>query len=501
MGGVLLILLVLVGWSMHRLEQAVGGLHAVLPFGVGSDHALLERQLLRAAERAWAASGLLAVTAILLSLLYQRNLARRDRAKRDARTREDTYRQLIEQSQSLQLIREQQARREAEAAARLKDEFLATVSHELRMPLTAILGWATFLASRELDRSKTKKALETIVRNARTQARLINDILDASRISTDKLNLELRRIELVPVIEAAIQAVRPAAEASQIQLDCSLDAATGAVSGDAARLEQVVWNLLANAVKFTPPGGQVKVELRPVGSRAQITVSDTGSGIRPEFLPFAFERFRQDGSLRTKAQGGLGLGLAIVRDLVERHGGTIRAKSRGEDQGATFVVELPLLEHEQEGSGESRAPMAVKNDPPPGASAALSGVRVLVVEDHPDSRELLQTVLVGAGAEVSAAASVREAMETMQQLKPDVLVSEIEMADEDGYTLIRRVRELGAERGGQVRAAALTAYARSEDRAEALRAGFQAQVTKPIDVNELVSVVANLAETTRSPMQ
>ncbi len=485
---------------MHRLDQAVDELDAAFTNSGRPDEARLKRQLLNAAERTSAGSGLLAVTAILLCLLYQRHQARRDQAERNARIREDTYRHLMEQSQGLQLVREQQARREAEAAARLKDEFLATVSHELRMPLTAILGWATFLASRELNRSTTQKALKTIIRNARAQARLIDDILDASRIGTNKLSLELRSVELVPVIEAAIQAVRPTAEANQIQLEYSLDAAAGAISGDAARLEQVVWNLLANAVKFTPPGGRVEVELRRVGSRAQITVSDTGLGIRPEFLPFAFERFRQDGSLRTPAQGGLGLGLAIARDLVERHGGTIYAKSRGEDQGATFVVELPLLEHDPERSDAQSAPLAVKNDARPGASAALSGVRVLVVEDHPDSRELLQTVLVGAGAEVSAAASVREAMETMEQLKPDVLVSDIEMEDEDGYTLIRRVRALGAERGGQVRAAALTAYARSEDRAQALRAGFQAQVTKPIDVNELVSVVANLAETIHSPM-
>ncbi len=642
-GGVLLLTLLLVGWSIHGLEQTIGELQSLAKL----DPAGLELQWHAAVYRAMVVSCLLAIAVILLLVLHQRNLARREQMERAVRNSEDRDRHLIEHSQGLicthdldgrrmsanpaaaratgytreshhlflaviegttdaifvkdragrylmvnsactrflkkrreeiigksdlelypletarqfveqdrrvlasgetqtfegvaagpgdtrmylvtksvyrddeerivgligishditerkraeeqrvQFIREQQARREAEAANHLKDEFLATVSHELRTPLTAILGWATILSSRKVDTSAAQRALETIVRNARAQARLIDEILDTSRIVTGKLSLEHRSVELVPVIEAAIQAVRPAADAKQIQLDCSLDAATGAVSGDAARLEQVVWNLLANAVKFTPPGGRVKVGLGGVNSMARITVSDTGSGIRPEFLPFAFERFRQDDSSTTRAHGGLGLGLAIVRDLVERHGGTIRAESRGEDQGAAFAVELPLLEMDKERGAAERKPTDVKSDSPPRGSAALSGVHVLVVEDHPDARELLETALVGAGAEVSAAASAREAIETLQRLKPDVLVSDIQMADEDGYTFIRKVRALGAERGGQVRAAALTAYARSEDRARALRAGFQAHVAKPIDVNELVSVVANLAESHR----
>jgi len=396
------------------------------------------------------------------------------------------------EEQRVQFIHEQQARREAEAANRLKDEFLATVSHELRTPLTAILGWASILSSRELESGTAKRALETIVRNARVQARLIDDILDTSRIVTGKLRLELGRVELVSVMEGAVQAVRPAADAKHIQLDCSLDAATGTVSGDAARLEQVILNLLTNAVKFTPPGGRVKVRLGRVNSTARITVSDTGSGIRPEFLPFAFDRFRQGDSSSTRVHGGLGLGLAIVRDLVEMHGGTVRAESRGEDQGATFVIDLPLLQMDEERRAAQQVPAVAKSDALPSRSAALSGVRVLVVEDHPDARELLTAALVEAGAEVSSASSAREAMETLQRLKPDVLVSDIQMPDEDGYTLIRKVRALGSERGGQVRAAALTAYARSEDRARALRAGFQAHVAKPVDADELVAVVANL---------
>jgi PAS domain S-box-containing protein len=396
------------------------------------------------------------------------------------------------EEQRVQLMREQQARREAETASRLKDEFLATVSHELRTPLTAILGWASILNSRELQTGAAKRALETIVRNARAQARLIEDILDTSRIATGKLSLELGRVELGPVIEAAVQAVRPAADAKHIQLDCSLDASIGPVSGDAVRLEQVVWNLLSNAVKFTPPGGRVNVRLVRVNSNARITVSDTGSGIRPEFLPFAFDRFRQGDSSSTREHGGLGLGLAIVRDLVEMHGGTIRAASRGEDQGATFAVELPLLQTDDDRRAAQRKRATAKSEALPSCSAALSGVRVLVVEDNADARELLALALKDAGAEVSSAASAGEAMETLQRLKPDVLLSDIQMPDEDGYTLIRKVRALGPNAGGQIRAAALSAYARSEDRARALRAGFQAYVAKPIQADELVAVVANL---------
>jgi len=396
------------------------------------------------------------------------------------------------EEQRVQLIREQQARREAETASRLKDEFLATVSHELRTPLTAILGWASVLKSRQFETGAAKRALETITRNARAQARLIDDILDTSRIATGKLSLELGVVELVPVIEAAVQAVRPAADAKHIELDCSLDPSMRPVSGDSVRLEQVVWNLLVNAVKFTPPAGRVKVRLARVNSSARITVSDTGSGIRPEFLPFAFDRFRQGDSSSTRAHGGLGLGLSIVRDLVEMHGGTIRAESRGADQGATFAVELPLLQTDDGGAAQRKP--AAQSDARPSSSAALTGVRVLVVEDNTDARELLALALADAGAEVSSAASAREAMETLQRLKPDVLVSDIQMPDEDGYTLIRKVRALAPNAGGQIRAAALTAYTRTEDRARALRAGFQAYVAKPVQVDELVAVVANLVD-------
>ena len=396
------------------------------------------------------------------------------------------------EEQRVQLIREQQARREAEAASRLKDEFLTTVSHELRTPLTAILGWAGILNSRKLETGAAKRALDTIARNARAQARLIDDILDTSRIATGKLSLELGVVELVPVIEAAVQAVRPAADAKHIELDCSLDASIGTVAGDPVRLEQVVWNLLVNAVKFTPTAGRVKVRLARANSSARITVSDTGSGIRPEFLPFAFDRFRQGDSSSTRAHGGLGLGLSIVRDLVEMHGGTIRAESGGADQGATFAVELPLVQTDDRGAGQRKP--AAQSGALPSSSAALTGVRVLVVEDNTDARELLALALADAGAEVSSAASAGEAMETLQRLKPDVLVSDIQMPDEDGYTLIRKVRALAPNAGGQIRAAALTAYTRTEDRARALRAGFQAYVAKPVQVDELVAVVANLVD-------
>jgi PAS domain S-box-containing protein len=385
-------------------------------------------------------------------------------------------------------------REEAERANRLKDEFLATLSHELRTPLTVMVGWTHLLRSGQLDRASAENALEVIERSARSQTQLIDDLLDVSRIITGKLRLDVRAVDLGSVITAAADSVRPAAEAKGIHLQTLLDPSAGAISGDAARLQQVVWNLLSNAIKFTPKGGRVQVRLERAGSQVELTVSDTGKGIKPEFLPFVFDRFRQADQSYTRAHGGLGLGLAIVRQLVEMHGGTVRVASRGEGLGAAFTVELPLLpvRVEEPGEAESAYPAAgsgVGLECPP----QLEGLRVLVVDDEPDTLEMLAAVLAGCGARVVATRSAAEALELVERERPDVMVSDIGMPEEDGISLIRKVRALPEARGGRTPAAALTAYAREEDRIRALRAGFQIYVPKPVSPSELATVVANLA--------
>ncbi|MCP9495855.1 MAG: PAS domain-containing protein [Pyrinomonadaceae bacterium MAG19_C2-C3] len=386
------------------------------------------------------------------------------------------------------------ARKEAEEANRLKDEFLATLSHELRTPLTSILGWSRMLRSGSLKEDAAQRALEIIERNAQSQNNLIGDILDVSRIITGKLRLDVRPVELSSVIEAAADSVRPAAEAKSVRLQILLDPEAGMVSGDANRLQQVVWNLLTNAVKFTPKGGRVQVRLERVNSHVEITVADTGKGIEPEFLPHVFDRFRQADQTTTRTHGGLGLGLSIVRQLVELHGGTVHVESEGIGHGATFVVQLPLMiARQQPETPERRHPKAGGNaalECPP----QLAGLRLLVVEDEEDSRELLRAILEGCGADVAVAASVPEAIELFKQSKPDILLSDIGMPEEDGYDLIRKVRALEAEQGGsRVLAVALTAYARVEDRVRALNAGFQVHIPKPIEPVELVAIVASLA--------
>jgi PAS domain S-box-containing protein len=389
--------------------------------------------------------------------------------------------------------------REAQEVNRLKDEFLATLSHELRTPLTAVLGWTRLLGTGQLDEATGKRALETIERNALSQVQLIDDILDVSRVIRGKLRLNVRSTDLVPVIEAAVDSVRPAAEAKGIRLQVILDPQAGHISGDPDRLQQVIWNLLSNAIKFTPKEGRVQVVLARINSHLEVTISDTGQGIPEEFLPYVFDRFRQADPTPTRAHGGLGLGLAIVRHLVELHGGSVRAESAGAGQGSTFRVSLPLL-------ATSRAESS-----PPGESGEaqrarissyfaglecppeLEGLRVLLVEDDPDSRELLIMVLEHCRAEVVAAAGSDEAMRALEGWRPDVVISDIEMPGEDGYTFIKRLRALPAERGGDTPAAALTAYARAEDRMRALVAGFQIHVPKPVEPAELATVVASLA--------
>ena len=392
------------------------------------------------------------------------------------------------------LDRERAARAEAEEANRMKDEFLATVSHELRTPLTALLGWAQLLNQGLLDRASTAKALESIERNAKSQAQLVEDLLDVSRIITGKLHLRVRPVELLPMIEAALDAVRPAAAAKRLQLQVDLDPDAGQVSGDPNRLQQIISNLLSNAIKFTPEGGRVQVQLRRLDSAVEIKVSDTGQGIKPEFLPYIFDRFRQADASTTRAHGGLGLGLSIVRHLVDLHDGSIHAESPGEGQGATFTVRLPpsQLRNAEGGRRNETAtaePSAICHPP----SAILDGLRVLAVEDEPDTLDLLTVILTQSGAAVTAASSAAEALAVLAHSRPDVLVSDIGLPDENGYSLIGKVRALTQNQGGAIPALALTAYARSEDRERALAAGYQVHLAKPIEPEELTTAVAKLA--------
>ncbi|MEG4197866.1 ATP-binding protein [Microcoleus sp. Pol12A5] len=393
------------------------------------------------------------------------------------------------------LMREQIIRADAEAANRAKDEFLSILSHELRTPLNAILGWSTMLRQKNLSEDKVARALETIERNAKSQAQLIEDILDVSRIITGKLRLRVRPVNLVPVIESAIESVHLAADAKSIRLQSVLDSEAGPLLGDADRLQQVVWNLLSNALKFTPKDGRVQIRLQRVNSHVEITVSDTGAGISSDFLPFVFDRFSQHDSTTTRSYGGLGLGLAIVRQLVELHGGTVTVVSPGIGQGTTFTVKLPVMIIHLPPSAPEPLNSLVEANGRFQTSPTLEGLQILVVEDEADALDLLSTILEKYGAEVMAVASVKEALtiiETATDRKPDVLVSDIGMPDEDGYSLIRKLRQLEAQRGGRLPAIALTAYARNDDRQQALLAGFQMHLTKPVDAAELVAVVASL---------
>ena len=387
--------------------------------------------------------------------------------------------------------KEQQARFEAEGANRTKDEFLATLSHELRTPLNAILGWARMLQGGGLAQDARDKALSVIVRNATVQSQLIEDLLDVSRIVSGKLKLEARPVMPAPVVEAAVDTVRPAAEAKGVRLQQVLDPAAGPVLGDPERLQQVVWNLLSNAVKFTPRGGRVHASVRRISSHVEIVVSDTGPGIPAALLPVIFDRFRQADSSSRRAHGGLGIGLALVRHLVEMHGGTVEAYSPGRDQGSTFTVKLPLLIHvdaQRETRVHPRAGGAV-----PGVSGgALDGLKILVVDDERDALELFSTVLAGAGAEARPAASAAEALGILAEWTADVIVSDIEMPGQDGFALIRALRAGGST----TPAVAVTAYGRLEDRVRTLDAGFQMHIVKPVEPAELIAVIASLTRRT-----
>lgn len=394
-----------------------------------------------------------------------------------------TERKQAELEREQLLAREQAAREAAQAANRIKDEFLAVLSHELRSPLNPILGWARLLQNSKLDAARTKQALTTIERNAKLQAELIEDLLDVSRILQGKLSLTVSPVNLASTIKAAIETVRLAAESKSIAIDTHLDANIGLVSGDATRLQQVVWNLLSNAVKFTPEGGHVTVQLEQVDHQARITVSDTGKGISPDFLPYVFDYFRQADSATTRKFGGLGLGLAIVRHLVELHGGTIQTNSPGEGLGATFTVNLPLMQ------------VLPKSEPPsqpPQQALTLQGVYILIVDDDTDTRDFIEFLLQHAGAMVTTAASAEEALTALMQSQPDVLLSDIGMPDMDGYMLMQRVRALPPEQGGKTPAIALTAYAGEYDQHQALSVGFQRHLPKPVEPEKLVEVIVSL---------
>ena len=407
--------------------------------------------------------------------------------------RDITERKRAEEAIRAAYEQEAAARAEAELANRLKDEFLATVSHELRSPLNAILGWTSLLSDKRLGELESARALEVIRSSARAQNQLISDLLDVSRIITGKSRLEMRVVELPSIIEAAMDVVRPTAEAKKIRLVSALDSMAGPVSGDSDRLQQIAWNLLSNAVKFTPAGGQVKVSLEREGASVKLTVSDTGEGIEPEFLHFVFDRFRQFESTPARAHGGLGLGLAIARHLVELHGGTISVASRGRGQGATFIVTLPLAFRKESGeqghlAGAGGIPQSQALSPD-----CLRNLRVLVADDEPVARDLISLAFTSYGAEVRNCASATEALQILDEWQPDALVFDIGMPDEDGYDLMRKVRAREPERGGRIPAIALTAYARAEDASRALDAGYQRHIPKPVEPVDLARAVASLA--------
>lgn len=412
----------------------------------------------------------------------------------NARLYEEMKRTALERERLVEA--ERAARAQTERVSRLKDQFLATLSHELRTPLTAILGWSKVLMRTKGDPANLDKALNAIARNAAAQAKLIDDLLDMNRIISGKVRLDVQPTDLASVIDEAIDSVRPALDAKGLKLRKILDPLAGPVFGDPNRLQQVVWNLLSNAVKFTPRDGRIEVVLSRVNSHVEISVTDSGIGIDPSFIPHVFDRFRQADSSTTRSQGGLGLGLSIVKHLVELHGGTVHAKSEGDRRGASFIAALPLAsvyrnterEHPTTQSGGNTGYDLIE----------LHGVKVLVIDDDSDARELVKQLLVECHADVTTAESASEGLRLLPSLRPNVLVSDIGMPDCDGYEFIRRVRRLTFEDGGRTPAIALTAFARSEDRTMAMRAGFQVHVAKPIEPHELMATVASLAGRTQA---
>ena len=388
------------------------------------------------------------------------------------------------------LSREQAAREEAERASRIKDEFLATLSHELRTPLNAILGWAQLLTHGRNDPKMLDEGLEVIERNARVQTQIISDLLDMSRIISGKVRLDMQRVDPGTMIQAAVDAVRPSADVKGVQIRVLIDSLAGPVTADPSRLQQVVWNLVSNSIKFTPPGGKIEVRLERANSHLEITVVDTGEGIDPAFLPHVFERFRQADASTTRSHGGLGLGLSIVKQLIEMHGGAVRAKSPGVGKGSTFIVQLPVRvtrDDEPDSYRRQHPDAALERAGDVCQDISLKAVKVLVVDDEPDAQGLIKRVLEGCGAQVITAGSASEAIEHMQAHSPDVIVSDIGMPKQDGYELLRMARQIGI----QAPAVALTAFARAEDRLRTLRAGYQNHLAKPVEPAELIATVAS----------
>jgi signal transduction histidine kinase len=422
-----------------------------------------------------------------VDLFHQRERLRRQEVGARTRERDLAMARLADLLES-----ERQARREAEIANNAKDEFLATVSHELRTPLNAILGWAV-IALRKAKEPEVQQALATIERNARAQTRIIEDVLDVGRIISGKLRLEIAPVKVSDTIDGAVQALRPAADAKAVRFVVEVDPDVGVISADVDRLQQIIWNVLSNAIKFTPKGGSVALRAVRVQSDVVVTVTDTGVGIRAEFLQHLFEPFRQADGSTTRRHGGLGLGLAIVKQLVHAHGGTIVAQSEGEGLGSTFTLTLPV--RPVVGPGHERLSTSAAGVHSPevlDGDLRLDGLRVLVVDDDDDARALIGRVLTDQGALVTVAPSAEAALRELERLRPDVIVSDIGMPDVDGYSLIRRVRGLPAERGGGTPAIAVTAYARAEEEGRAVATGFQAYMSKPIDPTRLVLLAASL---------
>jgi PAS domain S-box-containing protein len=419
----------------------------------------------------------------------------RRNTERALRERESELAKLLAEREPI-LASERAARAEAERLSHMKDEFLATLSHELRTPLNAIQGWASLLRTRDVGPKDFERGLEIIERNVRAQSQIVNDLLDMSRIISGKVHLDVQSLHLHEVIENAIETLRPAADAKQIRMQSMLDSRIGRVRGDPNRLQQVFWNLLANAIKFTPKGGRIHVVLERVNSHVEISVEDTGIGIRPEFLPHVFDRFRQGDPTFTRQFGGLGLGLSIVKSLVELHGGSVRVKSPGENQGSTFIVALPVLHvrhDEPERRGVAPPTTALDSVELP----HLDGVSVLIVDDDADGRALIARILEARGARTRCVAGAVEALEVLNREKIDVLLSDIGMPNMDGFELIQRVRALDSARSGPLPAIAITAYARPEDRQRSLLAGFHMHLSKPVEARELVASIAGLLQLSR----
>ena len=415
------------------------------------------------------------------------------RAERFLGIAQDVTAQRLASEEREQLLEsERAARTESDRASRLKDEFLATLSHELRTPLNAVLGWAQLVRARARTPQEVADGLATIERNARAQAQIIDDLLDMSRIVSGKMRLDVQPIDLAALVESAVDGVRPAAEAKAIRLQTTLDRRAGAIQADPGRLQQVLWNLLSNALKFTPRDGAVHVTLAREDAHVELNVNDTGQGIRPEFLPYLFDRFRQGDASTTREHRGMGLGLSIVKSIVEMHGGTVTARSDGDGQGAAFIVRLPLMVTRQVAVTDQRRPAAALTEETAVEAPSLAGLRVLVVDDEPDARELVSRILLEYGADVVAVNTARDALDRLDAVRPDVIVSDLGLPRSDGYSLIREVRRRPRHAGGDVPALALTAFARSEDRRRALMAGYQAHLAKPAEPSELVTLIASL---------